>query len=130
VVFNAVNAAKAREVDILIVDTAGRLHTKFNLMEEMKKMTKVVEKAIDRGPDQIWLVIDSNTGQNAINQAQKFNEDVGLTGLILTKLDAQPKAAWSLQSPTNWVAHTLYWHRRRHSGPAPLDAKAFTEALF
>jgi|GEM_PF-116205 len=131
VVFNAVNAAKARDVDILIVDTAGRLHTKYNLMEEMKKMAKVVEKAIDRGPDQIWLVIDSNTGQNAINQAQKFHEDIGLTGLILTKLDGTAKGGVviaitdQLGLPIHYIGIGEGIQDLR-----PFDARAFTEALF
>lgn len=91
VLYNAVEAAKARDIDVLIADTAGRLHTKYNLMEELKKMYSVTAKALGREPNEVWLVIDANTGQNAVNQAQKFNEALGLTGLILTKLDGTAK---------------------------------------
>lgn len=91
VLFNAVQSARTKGVDILIADTAGRLHTKYNLMEELKKMKAVTAKALGREADEIWLVIDANTGQNAVNQAAKFNEALGLTGLVLTKLDGTAK---------------------------------------
>ena len=91
IIYNAVEAARARGADLLIADTAGRLHTKYNLMEELKKIKAVSEKALGREVDEIWLVIDANTGQNAVAQAQKFHEALGLTGLILTKLDGTAK---------------------------------------
>ncbi len=91
VVYNAVQAAVARQADYLIVDTAGRLHTKYNLMEELRKIRAVTAKALGRDPDETWLVIDANTGQNAVAQAQKFNDALGLTGLVLTKLDGTAK---------------------------------------
>jgi fused signal recognition particle receptor len=91
VVFDAVGAAKARRADILIVDTAGRLHTKFNLMEELKKIRRVAEKAVPGAPHQVLLVIDATTGQNGLNQARQFTAAVPVTGIILTKLDGTAK---------------------------------------
>jgi fused signal recognition particle receptor len=91
VVFDAVGAAKARRADILIVDTAGRLHTKFNLMEELKKIRRVAEKAVPGAPHQVLLVIDATTGQNGLNQARQFTATVPVTGIILTKLDGTAK---------------------------------------
>ncbi len=87
VVFDAVQAALARRVDIVLVDTAGRLHTKSPLMEELKKVRRVVQRLIPEGPQETLLVLEAPTGMNAIQQARAFNEAVGLTGLVLTKLD-------------------------------------------
>lgn len=87
VVFDAVSAAKARGVDVLIVDTAGRLHTKSNLMEELKKVRRILERELPGAPHETLLVLDGNTGQNALVQAKMFNEAVGVTGIVLTKLD-------------------------------------------
>lgn len=91
VAYDSIEAAKARGVDLLIVDTAGRLHTKINLMEELKKIKRVMTKVIPDAPHEILLVVDASTGQNAISQAKLFNESVGLTGLAVTKLDGTPK---------------------------------------
>ncbi len=91
VIFDAVQAAKARGVDVLIADTAGRLHTKDNLMEELKKVRRVIGKLDDTAPHEVLLVLDAGTGQNAINQAKQFNNAVELTGLALTKLDGTAK---------------------------------------
>ncbi|MGH7273277.1 MAG: signal recognition particle-docking protein FtsY [Nitrospiria bacterium] len=91
VVFDAVAAAKARGVDILIVDTAGRLHTKFNLMEELKKIKRVMAKALPGSPHQVLLVLDATTGQNALSQARRFHEAVGVTGIVMAKLDGTGK---------------------------------------
>ncbi|SDJ52447.1 signal recognition particle-docking protein FtsY [Pseudomonas delhiensis] len=91
VIFDAVQAAKARGVDVLIADTAGRLHTKDNLMEELKKVRRVIGKLDDTAPHEVLLVLDAGTGQNAINQARQFNNAVELTGLALTKLDGTAK---------------------------------------
>lgn len=91
VAFDAVEAAKARGSDIVIIDTAGRLHTKTALMEELKKITRVVKKSMPDAPQEILLVVDATTGQNAIAQARLFNEAVGVTGIALTKLDGTAK---------------------------------------
>lgn len=91
VIFDAVQAAKARNIDVLIADTAGRLHTKDNLMEELKKVRRVIGKLDADAPHEVLLVLDAGTGQNAINQAKQFNQTVELTGLALTKLDGTAK---------------------------------------
>lgn len=87
VLFDAVTAAKARGCDYVLADTAGRQHTKGNLMAELQKVAKVTEKALGRPPDEVLLVLDANTGQNAIRQAEEFTSAAGVTGLVLTKLD-------------------------------------------
>jgi fused signal recognition particle receptor len=91
VIFDAVQAATARGMDVLIADTAGRLHTKDNLMEELKKVRRVIGKLDDTAPHEVLLVLDAGTGQNAISQAKQFNQTVNLTGLALTKLDGTAK---------------------------------------
>ena len=91
VAFDAVKAAVSRNVDILIIDTAGRLHTKVNLMEELKKMKRVIKKVVPDAPHEILLVLDANTGQNAISQTKMFNEALDVTGIVMTKLDGTAK---------------------------------------
>jgi fused signal recognition particle receptor len=91
VVFDAVDAARARNIDVVIIDTAGRLHTKSSLMEELKKVKRVCGKALPGAPHEILLVVDATNGQNALRQAQLFNEAVGITGIALTKLDGTAK---------------------------------------
>ena len=91
VAFDALSAARARGADTVIVDTAGRLHTKVNLMEELKKVHRVIQKAQPDAPHETLLVLDATTGQNAIAQARQFNATLGLTGLVLTKLDGTAK---------------------------------------
>lgn len=91
VAFDAVEAAKARGVDVVIIDTAGRLHTKNALMDELKKINRVIKKAMPDAPQEVLLVLDATTGQNALRQAQIFSEAVGVTGIALTKLDGTAK---------------------------------------
>ena len=91
VAFNAVQSGAARHVDLVIVDTAGRLHTRFNLMEELKKVNRVVGKALPGAPHAVWLVLDATTGQNALQQAKAFKEAVNVTGVILSKLDSSAR---------------------------------------
>jgi fused signal recognition particle receptor len=91
VVYDATEAAHARGRDVLIVDTAGRLHTNYNLMEELAKIKQVSSKVVPDAPHEVWLVLDGTTGQNALQQAQKFRELVNVTGLIVTKLDGTAK---------------------------------------
>ena len=91
VVFDAVQAAKARKTDYVIVDTAGRLHTKENLMAELEKMRRTAAKVVPGAPHEVWLVLDATTGQNGLEQARKFTESSGVTGIVLTKLDGTAK---------------------------------------
>lgn len=95
VAFNAVQAGAARGIDIVIVDTAGRLHTRFNLMEELKKVYRVIGKALPGAPHAVWLVLDATTGQNALQQAKAFKESVGVTGVILSKLDSSARGGFA-----------------------------------
>jgi len=91
VVYDAMQAAKSRDTDLVVVDTAGRLHTKTNLMEELKKVKRIMSREMEGAPHEILLVVDATTGQNAINQARTFDEALGVTGIILTKLDGTAK---------------------------------------
>jgi fused signal recognition particle receptor len=91
VAFDAIHAARARAIDLVFIDTAGRLHTKVNLMEELKKVKRIVNREYPGAPHEILLVLDATTGQNAISQAKLFNEAIGVTGIALTKLDGTAK---------------------------------------
>ncbi len=91
VVFDGIAAGKARGADVIIIDTAGRLQTKTNLMEELKKMRRIIERELGREPSETLLVLDGTTGQNAISQARLFNETTALTGVVVTKLDSTAK---------------------------------------
>ncbi len=91
VTYDAVQAARSRQMDLLFVDTAGRLHTRFNLMEELKKVRRVANKAMPGAPHHVWLVMDATTGQNALQQAKAFKDAVGVTGVILAKLDSSAR---------------------------------------
>lgn len=102
VAFDAVEAAVARKADVVLIDTAGRLHTKINLMEELKKIKRTIAKKIPGGPHEILLVLDATTGQNALTQAQMFNDALGVTGIALTKLDGTAKGGIVIS-----ICHTL-----------------------
>jgi fused signal recognition particle receptor len=91
VIFDAINAARARNIDVVLADTAGRLPTQLNLMEEIKKVKRVIQKADPSGPHEVLLVLDANTGQNAVTQVKAFDDALGLTGLIVSKLDGTAK---------------------------------------
>ncbi|HYA04075.1 MAG TPA: signal recognition particle-docking protein FtsY [Syntrophobacteria bacterium] len=91
VVYDAVAAAQAREVDVVLIDTAGRLHTKVNLMEEIKKVRRVIDRQLPGAPHEILLILDATTGQNALSQTRLFHQELGVTGLVLTKLDGTAK---------------------------------------
>lgn len=109
VAFDAVQAAKARSADVLIIDTAGRLHTKSNLMEELKKIHRVIAREIPGAPHEVLLVLDATTGQNALSQAKLFKEAVQVTGVVLTKLDGTAKGGVviavkaELGLPVKWI---------------------------
>jgi len=96
IAFDAARAAQARDADILLIDTAGRLHTKSNLMEELAKVKRVIGKVIPDAPHEVWLVLDATVGQNGILQAREFQKAIGITGLILTKLDGTAKGGIAL----------------------------------
>jgi fused signal recognition particle receptor len=135
VIFDAVNAAKARGIDIVLADTAGRLATQLHLMEEIKKVKRVIAKAEQSAPHEVLLVLDANTGQNAVNQVQAFDDALGLTGLIITKLDGTAKggviAAIAKQRqqkpplPIRFIGVGEGINDLR-----PFDANEFVEALF
>jgi fused signal recognition particle receptor len=131
VVFDALQSARARDIDVLIADTAGRLHTQSNLMEELKKIKRVMAKLDPAAPHEIMLVVDAGTGQNAITQAQEFNQAVGLTGITLTKLDGTAKGgiifaiAKQLNIPIRFVGVGEGIENLRE-----FDAGEFVDALF
>jgi fused signal recognition particle receptor len=110
VIFDAVQAAKARNIDVVIADTAGRLTTQAHLMEEIKKVKRVIGKALPDAPHEVLLVLDANTGQNALSQVKAFDQALGVTGLILTKLDGTAKGGVIAA-----IAHS--YHFRAHPIP-------------
>jgi len=130
VVFDALEAARSRQADEVIIDTAGRLHTKFNLMEELKKIKRVAAKADATAPHQVILVLDANTGQNGLTQAKHFTEAVGVTGIFLAKLDGSAKGGIvlaicdQLQVPIQFIGVG-----DEMEDMAPFDAAAFVRAL-
>jgi len=134
VIFDAVNAAKARNIDIVLADTAGRLATQLHLMEEIKKVKRVISKAIPSAPHEVLLVLDANTGQNTVNQVKAFDDALGVTGLILTKLDGTAKggviAAIAMQHQQNPIPLYFIGTGEGIEDLQPFDARKFVEALF
>jgi signal recognition particle-docking protein FtsY len=130
VCFDAVQAAKARGIDIVLADTAGRLPTQLHLMEEIKKVKRVLQKAMPDAPHEIIVVLDANIGQNAVNQVKAFDEALGLTGLIVTKLDGTAKggilAALASDRP---VPVRYIGVGEGIDDLRPFNAKAFVDAL-
>ena len=131
VAFDALKAAIARNVDVLIVDTAGRLHTKLNLMEELKKIRRVLGKAMETAPHQVLLVIDATTGQNALNQARQFKDSVGVTGIVLAKLDGTAKGGmvFAIRSQLK-VPIRFLGLGEGLDDLIPFEPKTYIEALF
>lgn len=131
VVFDALQAAKARGADYVIIDTAGRLHTKENLMAELEKMRRTCTRVIPGSPHETWLVLDATTGQNGLEQARKFTEAAGVTGIILTKLDGTAKGgvvvaiARDLNLPIRYVGVG-----EKIDDLLPFDPQQFVESLF
>jgi fused signal recognition particle receptor len=131
VAFDTVKSALANDIDVVLIDTAGRLHTKTNLMEELKKVKRVIQKLIPRAPDEIWLVLDATIGQNSIQQARQFHQALGITGLIITKLDGTAKGgvvfaiANELKIPVKFIGVG-----ESIDDLQPFDPESFIDALF
>ncbi len=131
VIYDGLAAAKARKVDVVLIDTAGRLQTKTNLMEELKKMRRIIERETGAAPDETLLVVDGTTGQNAISQARLFNEATALTGVVVTKLDSSSKGGVlvaivdTLEIPIKYIGLGEKVEELR-----PFEPREFIEALF
>jgi fused signal recognition particle receptor len=131
VVYDALQSAQARQIDKVLIDTAGRLHSNVNLMEELKKVKRVAGKSMTGAPHEVLLVVDANTGQNAISQAKLFHEAVGVDRIALTKLDGTAKGGvvaaiyYELQLPIQYVGLGEKMEDLRD-----FDEEAFVEALF
>jgi fused signal recognition particle receptor len=126
VTFDAVRSAESRDVDLLLVDTAGRLHTRYNLMEELKKVERVATKAKAGAPHAIWLVMDATTGQNALQQAKAFQDAVNVTGVILTKLDSSARGGMAFAIQRSLKLPILF----AGLGEKPEDLEPFDPDLF
>jgi fused signal recognition particle receptor len=131
VVFDSLQAAKARQVDYVIIDTAGRLHTKENLMAELEKMRRTAARVVNEAPHEVWLVLDATTGQNGLEQARKFTESAGVTGIVLTKLDGTAKGgvvvaiARELNLPIRYIGVG-----EKIDDLLPFEPENFIESLF
>ena len=131
VVYDSLQAAKTRGSDVLIIDTAGRLHTKYNLMEELKKINRVIQKFVPDGPHELLMVIDATTGQNALLQARQFAADIGLTGVVITKLDSTAKGGFAFAVADDLgVPIKFIGTGEKVENLAPFDPKSFVAALF
>ena len=131
VALDAVRSAVAKNYDVLLVDTAGRLQNKYNLMEELKKINRIIGKGIQSAPHEVLLVLDATTGQNALRQAELFSKSANITGIVLTKLDGTAKGGMiigikeELNIPVKWVGVG-----ERLDDLRPFNAKEFADALF
>ena len=131
VAYDTIAAARSRDANVVIIDTAGRLHTRVNLMEELKKIKRVMKKLDDEAPHEVLLVVDGSTGQNAIQQARMFNESVGITGLVVTKLDGTAKGGIvfaitrELKIPVRFIGVG-----EKLEDLQPFDRQMFVDALF
>lgn len=131
VIFDAIGSAQAKGIDLVIADTAGRLHNKSNLMEELSKVKRVMGRLDDSAPHEVLLVLDAGTGQNAINQAQQFIEAAGVTGLVLTKLDGTAKGGVIFALTQKFGLPVRFIGIGEGIDDLqPFDAKAFVKALF
>jgi fused signal recognition particle receptor len=130
VAYNAVQAGVARQADIILIDTAGRLHTRSNLMEELKKVCRVVGKALEGAPHAVWLVLDATTGQNALQQARAFQSAVGVTGVILAKLDSSARGGMAFAIQRELKLPILFAGLgERPEDLQPFDADAFVDGI-
>lgn len=131
VIFDAVNSARAKGIDVVIADTAGRLPTQLNLMEEIRKIQRVIGKALPGAPHEVLLVLDANTGQNAVTQVKAFDDALGVTGLVLTKLDGTAKGGViAAIARTRAIPIRFIGVGEQIDDLQPFDAQAFSEALF
>ncbi|MCD6706210.1 MAG: signal recognition particle-docking protein FtsY [Thiobacillus sp.] len=136
VIFDAIQAAQARGIDVVLADTAGRLPTQLHLMEEIRKVKRVIEKAIPGAPHEVLLVLDANTGQNAVAQVKAFDDALGVTGLVLTKLDGTAKGgaiaaiAQARSSPARPIPVRYIGVGETVDDLRPFDAREFVEAIF
>lgn len=131
VVFDAIAAAKARGIDYVLADTAGRQHTKSNLMQELDKIARVAEKALGRPPDETLLILDANTGQNALRQAEEFTKAVRVSGLVLTKLDGTARGGSLLAvTKTLGIPIKLIGVGEKAQDLLDFDPKMYAEGLF
>jgi fused signal recognition particle receptor len=130
VVFDALQAARARRIDVLLADTAGRLHTQSNLMDELKKVKRVMGRVDERAPHEVLLVLDASQGQNALQQARLFNDALGVTGIVLTKLDGTAKGGivFAIASQL-WLPIRYIGIGESAEDFAQFDAEAFVDAL-
>jgi len=130
VAYDAAAAAQARGIDVLIVDTAGRLQSKYNLMEELRKVTRVIGKAVPGAPHETWLVLDAITGQNALSQARGFKDASGVTGVVLTKLDSSAKGGMAFAIRRELGLPIVFIGTGEHFEDfAPFDADKFVAGL-
>ncbi|CZT55089.1 Signal recognition particle receptor FtsY [Eubacteriaceae bacterium CHKCI005] len=131
VVFDALTAAKARHADVVICDTAGRLHNKKNLMDELGKISRVIQRELPDSDQEVLLVLDATTGQNAVNQAREFKNTAGITGIVLTKLDGTAKGGVVIAIREDLkVPVKMIGVGEQIDDLQPFDAKAFADALF
>jgi len=131
VAYDAIQSAAAKGYDYVIVDTAGRLHTRFNLMEELKKVYRVSGKAMAGAPHAVWLVLDATTGQNALQQAKAFKEAVQVTGIILTKLDSSARGGMAFAIQKELGLPILYAGLgEKPEDLEPFDREAFVNGIF
>ena len=131
VIFDAWQSARAKGIDVLIADTAGRLHTRDNLMRELEKIVRVLRKQDEGIPDEILLVLDATTGQNAVNQAESFHRSTSLTGIVLTKLDGTAKGGVVFAIARRFGIPLRFIGIGEQAGDLrPFAAREFVEALF
>lgn len=131
VVFDGINAARARQTDIVIIDTAGRLHNKQNLMNELNKMTRIVERELPESDVEILMVLDATTGQNGLNQAKQFLDFAGITGIVLTKLDGTAKGGvvFGIANELN-IPVKMVGVGEQIDDLIPFEAQSYVQALF
>ena len=131
VAFDALSSAIGKGADVVLIDTAGRLHTKVNLMEELKKIRRVLEKKLQGAPHEVLLVLDAGTGQNGLQQVRQFSDAVGVSGIVLTKLDGTAKGGVTLAIANDLKIPVRYIGvGEQLDDLQPFDARAFAEALF
>jgi fused signal recognition particle receptor len=130
VAFDAVASAKSKKMDIVLIDTAGRLHTRYNLMEELKKVYRVIGKSMDGAPHHVWLVMDATTGQNALNQAKAFKDSVKISGVILAKLDSSARGGMAFAIQNELKLPILYVGLgEKAEDLQPFDPTLFVEGI-